>query len=109
MAEKPEVLIMVSLVLVIIVVIFFTLISLAANVQALYCGNIIVIGAAENAATHPSLISSSIVKALLVYVSFGVMGAPLSWGMSMLSSLNPSWWLNGWLQWYLYFSILASL
>lgn len=109
MAEKTELLVVISLIVIIFIVIFFSLIPLAGTVQTLYCSNSMLNSYTFLAASNSNYINESFQVALALYMSFGVLGAPLSWGMSILSLFNSNWWLNGWMQLYLFYSLVNAL
>lgn len=108
-AEKSEIFLVISLLVIFLLVIFGALLTLAGNVQTLYGSNIELMDVASTAAAGHMSIGESIMDAFVLSMSFGVLGPPLSLGVSMLGLINSSWWLNGWMQLYIFFVIIGGL
>jgi hypothetical protein len=99
--SESEIAVVVLTLVVILVVIFAGLFSIACSIQTLFSS---FLGLAFYA-PPPGGIINFLAGPLLVSMA----GPPLSWGAALLDLINPNWWLNSYISWYLIYAIVGAV
>ncbi len=105
--EKTHLIIIVSLLITIFIVIFAVLLILAGNIQGILAPYIDF--AAYTVHMGGSLQDGIMLTMLYTSLIPSALGAPLSWGASMLGLFNSNFGMNAFMGYYMLYEILAAL
>nr|MDO8079443.1 hypothetical protein [Candidatus Freyarchaeota archaeon] len=90
--NKSAIVLVVLIVAGILIVIFAGLFSIAAGIQTLFNSYL----GMSFYEPPPVGIFNYMVATMIVNMA----GPPLSWGAAILNAINPNWWLNSYMSWY---------
>lgn len=106
--EKTHLIIVVSLLITIFIVIFAVLLILAGNIQGILEPYISFLA---GEASEGFITLQDALMVTMIYTSLvpSALGAPLSWGSSMLGLFNSNFGMNAFVGYYMLWEILAAL